>query len=277
MSFPSDVGGELARVDGPGPIQVAAASVRTVQLARSRDAAAQVPQGVTSFAGYIRDRLRPPAFHTVTLSDGRTEPAGAQAAGRRGQDVPMALSGLPREASEIWGRSVLLAAAVPVSAGVCRWCIARMNAHVSGDLPPRNDQATRVLLGSPPCAKDAAVLVDERAQHRARLAALAQQEERARRARTDAIVAAAIGPSRMRSPARPAVAQVKAGRAAPDNSLASRVLAAVDRAGAISPKTVRAALHLPPGSAKNTLDSLVRMGVLRRRDGDGLYVRAGAR
>ena len=274
-----------------GAVRVRLSSVIRLRDQRRTDALVRHPD-TAAFAAACRARVLPEVPEVVTLIDGRTvqrpwlvaddgryvapNPGGAQALGADAAD-----------ATAIFGAPALKSASQPGSA--CRWCWPRLSARVNHTVAPVDSTAFRALLGGPPCAAcrsswaaetDAAV-----ARQRRQAADLGRRAHQQSTQRVAAAKAALAAENARATQVRAAANGLLAAAAPPGwhtpaayssaNNLAARVLAAVDRVGAVSPRGVRDALGLAPGLAKAALDGLVRRGTLARR-ADGLYCRARA-
>jgi hypothetical protein len=133
-----------ASVAGP-PALVSAASVARVAADRRTEALQRVGDEVR-YASQVTATLFP------VVTDGYRS-SNSMAHAPRGKD---ALRLLHNDASALWGRNVLEAAAHRPEiekAGSCVTCYAYMTARVHGSREPQPTEALRVLLGAP-CSKD---------------------------------------------------------------------------------------------------------------------------
>jgi hypothetical protein len=173
--------GRIRQVAGTSPIEVLAEDVDRIRRQRRAEAIRRHPD-LAMFARDIRRTLWPLADaepREVELYDGRREFVRDVPVVNRPASGRDAIRFLPFDASAVFGRDVLEAAAAPASAftgGACRWCLADVAARVNASWRPEDTPACRELLG-PQCARCRARIASEAKAARSELARLRARVE----------------------------------------------------------------------------------------------------
>lgn len=147
--------GYLTASASGGPRNVALvqrADVVALMADRHRDAISRHPDQV-AYAREIAQRLWPLDEFYVLRADG----LGLERQERRGTSPAHAaaqLPLLPTDAGALFGRASVEAAAQPLTADTCRWCLADAFAIRAGSFGPVDTDAYAELFGARPCAAD---------------------------------------------------------------------------------------------------------------------------